>query len=106
MKAPRKRRRREEWERLLAELRASGQTAAEFASARGIAPSTLHTWQRRAAAASTPPGGGRGLFSEVRVVEPRVAERRVEVVARSGRIVRFHFDPQLLRDVLKVVESC
>ena len=107
MTAPRKRRKRDEWERLLAELRSSGQGPVEFARAKGIALSTLHTWMRRTAEPRTKSRGGeRGLFAEVRVVGPRVAGRPVEVVVSSRCSVRMDFDPNLLREVLKVVASC
>lgn len=91
----------------MAELRSSGQKPVEFARAKGIALSTLHTWMRRTEEPKAKPrGSDRGLFAEVRVVTPRVAGRRVEIVVSSGCSVRMDFDPHLLREVLKVVASC
>lgn len=95
----------ETWAQRVAEWRASGQTAGEFAAGRGFAASTLRWWSSRlrrqtpglvrvVAASDSPRGAGsRGAGS----IELEVGEVRVHV--RAG------FDRALLAEVLEVLRE-
>ena len=93
------------WQRLLAEQRASGETMTGFAKARGIALGSLYHWKKRLEGNKN---SKTSAFSEVVVVPSATSVARVEVIARGGRAIRIEgqFDASLLREVLRVVESC
>lgn len=104
-----KHRSRDEWARLVARWRASGESGRRFADRHGLSTTSLYTWGRRLAVeghdAEAEPS-----FTEVRVVgaEPSVQDGRLEVVTRSGRAVRVlgEVDVDQLRAVLEAVEGC
>src|SRR5690606_36547850 len=97
---------------LLEEWRASGQTAREFAKARGLGADNLYRWsweQRRSPTGSSEHSG----FMEVRLAHAdpegaRVVSGGVEVVLGNGRTIRIlgEVDPQRLRALVEVLESC
>jgi hypothetical protein len=83
-----------------------------YARERGVSMTSLSYWARKlegkAPGARVAPKP-KTVFSEV-VVVPRVraSAARIEVVTRAGAAVRLEgaFDAALLREVLRVVESC
>jgi hypothetical protein len=104
-----------EWSKVIAQWRASGETSKIFAARHGLNPGTLLWWSAR-----LPKEGARSKRAKPRVREPAFAEvrvrsgavevsaGRVEVVTRSGRVVRIEgaVDPRTLRAVIEAVESC
>jgi transposase-like protein len=98
---------------LISELKASGAPAVRFAREHGIALASLYYWQKKlksqASSSSALSSDRRGTFAEV-VVLPRASSSvsRIEVVTQRGRTIRIEgaVDVALLRDVLRVVESC
>lgn len=112
MTRKRTRRTAAEWSRLLSEQRASGQSLTAFAHARGISLASLAYWRKKSEeqnGVSVLAAKTKTMFSEV-VVVPRVrsAPSRIEVVTRRGSAIRLEgtFDASLLREVLRVAESC
>jgi transposase-like protein len=112
MTKKRVRRTRDEWSSLVSAVEASGQSMSAYSRAHGVPLAGLSYWRKKlqgkgAGAHSTPKG--RTVFSEV-VVVPRVATKpsRIEVITRGGVAVRIEgaFDASVLREVLRVVESC
>ncbi len=100
---------RDEWARLVARWRASGESGARFAERHGLSASTLYDWGRRL----EPEDDGAEVepsFAEVRVVDhsPSAQSGGLEIVTRSGRVVRVtgEVDADQLRTVLEVVEGC
>jgi transposase-like protein len=112
MTRKRARRARDEWSALVAELAASGRSMSAYARERGVSLASLSYWKKKLGAkkadVSVAPKS-KAVFSEV-VVLPRVRATppRIEVVTRRGAAVRLEgaFDASLLREVLRVVESC
>jgi len=110
--------RREHWRRVLAREEQSGLTRAAFCRREGINENALTWWRRqlkrrsqsRVAARETgqPKNVRRAAFVPVRVIEasPRNGTSAVEIVTRSGHVVRVQpdFDPSTLRKVLAVLE--
>jgi len=104
-----------EWSKVIAQWRASGETSKVFAARHGLNAGTLLWWSAR-----LPKEGAGGKRTKPRVREPGFAEvrvrrgptesarGRVEVVTRSGRVVRVEgaVDARALRAVIEVVESC
>ena len=90
----------ETWAQRVAEWRASGQTAHEFASGRGFAGSTLRWWSSRL---------GRQTPGFVRVVAASDAPRgagSIELEVGKVRVhVRAGFDRALLAEVLEVLRE-
>jgi len=100
----------------MAELAASGQSVAQFASAKGLTESSVYHWKNRLAGAvesqrsvlTKRESTQKRVFSEVVVVPRGASSARIEVVTRNGRSVRVEgvIDAAMLREVLRVVESC
>ena len=96
----------------MTEMTASGRSMSAYARERGISLTSLSYWKKKLegkkAGVSVAPKS-KAVFSEV-VVMPRVhtTPPRIEVVTRRGAAVRLEgaFDAALLREVLRVVESC
>lgn len=90
----------ESWAHRIAEWRASGQTAAEFAAGRGFAASTLRWWSSRL---------GRQTPGLVRVLAANDAPRgagSIELEVGEVRVhVRAGFDRALLAEVLEVLRE-
>lgn len=90
----------ETWAQRVAEWRASGQTADEFAAGRGFAGSTLRWWSSRL---------GRQTPSFVRVVAASDGPRgagSIELEVGKVRVhVRAGFDRALLAEVLEVLRE-
>jgi len=108
----RARRARDEWSALVAEMAASGRSMSAYARDRGISLASLSYWKKKLGSKKSDVSVApktKALFSEV-VVMPRVRTTppRIEVVTRRGAAVRLDgaFDASLLREVLRVVESC
>lgn len=102
----------EEWRRLISEQQSSGLSVSRFARERGLSVASLTYWRAKLRGETSPaclPRPAKGVFAEV-VVVPRGTSSvsRVEVVTRNGRSVRVEgsVDANLLREVLRVVESC
>lgn len=109
-KQRRTRRTRAEWIALMSEMKASGQSMSAFAREHGVSMGSLAYWKRRLEATSLVAAPkAKAVFSEVVVVpRARATAARIEVVTRRGASIRLEggFDAGLLRDVLRVVESC
>ena len=112
MTRKRARRSRDEWSALVSDVEASGQSMSAYSRAHGVSLASLFYWKKKleskSAIARAEPKG-KAVFSEV-VVVPRASGRptRIEVVTRGGAAIRIDgaFDASLLREVLRVVESC
>ncbi len=118
--APRAKRTKEDRERLLAELEASGQSVREFARERGLPTSSVYQWVRAKKGPKAKPKSKRRkpkttqpAFTEVQVVAPSVpstsSEPAITVTLRCGHAVTFEShrpDLAWLRNVIKVVGSC
>lgn len=117
----RKRRSSAEWSSLVGQWGASGQSAQGFAARHGLSVATLYWWRTRlrgetshgrsgVTSVDTARGGLPSAlgFTQVRVAEREVSEGRLEVVARSGHVVRVHGEVSAaaLRAVLSAVERC
>jgi transposase-like protein len=112
MTKKRARRTREEWSALVSDMSASGRSMNAFARERGVSLASLAYWKkkldRREAGVSVAPRA-KPVFSEVVVVpRERSTPPRIEVVTRRGAAIRLDgaFDAVLLREVLRVAESC
>lgn len=111
--------REEHWRRVLARQEQSGLTRAAFCRRDGIQEGALSWWARELSKRSKPrcpvrkapqpKHTQRSAFVPVRVIQavPRNGTSAVEVVTRSGHIVRLHpdFDPGTLRKVLAALEG-
>jgi transposase-like protein len=112
MTKKRARRARDEWSSLVTEMTASGRSMSAYAREHGVSLASLSYWKKklgdRKAGVSVAPKSST-VFSEV-IVMPRVRATppRIEVVTRRGAAIRLEgaFDAALLREVLRVVESC
>lgn len=101
-----------EWTALVSELNAGGQSMTTYARTRGVPLASLSYWRNklagRAPGVSVEPRS-KTMFSEVVVVpRARATPPRIEVVTRRGAAIRIEgaFDASLLREVLRVAESC
>lgn len=112
-----------EWAELVAEWRASGQTAREFAAAHGVADSALRYWSGRLGSGKRPggtarpraggarPGAPSSSSSFARVVRPgeappAKAEGRITlVVGRVSIVVEPGFDGAHLREVVRALSE-
>jgi hypothetical protein len=101
-----------EWRVLVSEQSVSGQSLTAFARARNVSLTSLAYWRKKLGSkvsSVTVEPKAKTMFSEV-VVVPRVRATapRIEVVTRHGSAIRIEgaFDASLLRDVLRVAESC
>ena len=94
----------ERWQR-------SGQPAREFAAQAGLNTSLLYLWRRqqKAALKREPKVRERKpAFSELRLSTMKPPAGHLEVVSRSGRVVRVHgdVDVRAFERILKAVEGC
>lgn len=98
--------------RVLQRWECSGLSLTEFARREGLVPSTL-AWWRHVFRKADQAGGGSGdavaSFAEVRLTAApqRIAPMGIEVVLRSGHLVRVPagFDPAVLREVVAVLDG-
>ena len=108
-----------EWAGLLEQWSRSGESAERFSARIGVKPSTLSRWQKHSqtskdktaivGAVREKLAPERSLFTRVQVVRRPGAERgMVEVVTRSGCVVRVHgpVDEETLSVVLGALGSC
>lgn len=108
-----------EWSGLVEQWSTSGESAERFSSRLGISVETLKRWQKRtrgkassaalAGSASRQVDVPRSLFTPVQVVRRDRAEGgHVEVVTRSGCVVRVHgaVDEETLASVFAAVGGC
>ncbi len=109
-----------EWSGLVEQWSQSGESAERFSSRLGIGAETLKRWQKQtrgksfsaalAGSASRQVDVPRSLFTPVQVVRKAGVESGglVEVVTRSGCVVRVHgaVDEQTLVSVLAAVGVC
>jgi hypothetical protein len=108
-----------QWAELLEQWTRSGESAERFSARIGVTPATLTRWKKhtqtsRDKTAVVGPvqakvGSDRSLFTPVQVVRPPRAERSmVEIVTRSGCVVRVHgpVDEDTLSVVLGALSSC
>jgi hypothetical protein len=78
----------------------------------GVSLASLAYWRKKLASRNCLARSGtkgKAVFSEVVVVPRASAQRsRIEVVTRGGAAIRIEgaFDASVLREVLRVVESC
>ena len=114
-----KRYRSSEWSGLLDQWSRSGESAERFSARLGISVATLARWRKKVKSAKpTSPIGGetpkavdaaRSLFTPVQIVRPARAEGGlVEVVTRSGCVVRVHgaVDEETLALVFAAAGRC
>lgn len=100
---------RQEWERRIAEYRASGQSAKEWCATHNVTPRQLWYWLKKCRTGAEPRSSGspvRWLPVEVSQA-PRPGQEN-ELLIRVGPAsveVRPGFDPVLLSEVLKVLMS-
>lgn len=113
----RKRYRSSEWSGLLEQWSRSGESAERFSARLGISVATLTRWRKQVRAGkSSPPivsaakaEVARSVFTPVQVVRTARAESGlVEVVTRSGCVVRVHgaVDEETLASVFAAVSGC
>jgi hypothetical protein len=102
-----------EWSGLVSEHGASGQSLTVFPRARGVSLASLSYWKTKlagkASGARVVEAKAKAMFSEVVIVpRTRATPPRIEVVTRRGSAIRIEgsFDASLLREVLRVAESC
>jgi len=103
---------RNQWKRRVAEWRASGLSASEFAAGRGFARSTLTWWAWRLGSVASVPEGrpaaaGAGLVRVLVRDEEAVAPETPVVVEVGGVRVRVArgFDRGVLRDVVSLLSE-
>jgi hypothetical protein len=116
MTTRRQRRTKAEWSALIERWRQSGLTAEVFADERGLSRTSLYVWSKRLVTDAE--RGGLGLaqavakpssaFAEIRLTSAAQPSGRIEVVARSGRVVRVEGEVSVdaLRSVLTAGEQC
>ncbi len=120
----RKRRSAAEWSEIVSAWRASGLALGTYAARHGLNAGTLGWWRTQVSKGRVTPASKRqvktsslarrsarpskAVFAEVKVTPVRPATGRIEVVARSGHVVRIEgvVDPSALRSVLEAVEQC
>jgi hypothetical protein len=103
----RRRRKREEWPKLLARWEASGESAAEFAARVGVNAMTVCRWRRELrGAAEQASSAALAKIVEVRPARLR-ADDRFEVRLAGGRCVGVppSFDDAALARLLRVLEA-
>lgn len=106
-------RRGREMQRVLGQCERSGLTMAEFARQRGMSPHTLAWWRHRLRATAKVKGAREAedpppRFTEVAFDAPSRAPGVVEVVLRSGRVLRIPLagaDVEALRVLVRVLEE-
>ena len=94
----------------LADLERSGVGLRAFAAGAGLDPQRLIRWQRQLAAAKAPAFeevGHRGVALVVRAAPPERDAAPLELVLRSGRVVRVpaSFDANALRRLMEIAEE-
>lgn len=108
-----------QWAGLLEQWSRSGESAERFSARIGVRPSTLSRWQKHTQASKDKGAAigpvreklepDRSLFTPVQVVRtPRAERGMVEIVTRSGCVVRVHgpVDEDTLSVVLGALGSC
>jgi transposase len=108
-----------EWAGLLEQWSRSGESAERFAARIGVTPATLSRWKRHTQASKDKAAvvgpvrekvePNRSLFTPVQVVRrPRAPDGVVEIVTRTGCVVRVHgpVDEDTLSVVLGALGSC
>lgn len=101
-----------QWEAIVNEWRESGRTAEAVAARHGVSRTSLYGWAARLRAAETASPTRAPSFVGVSIVGPRPAatttESRVELVTRSGRVIRVFgdVDTHALVRVLEAAEAC
>lgn len=98
---------RDTWKKHVAAWSASGLTARLFAARIGVNPNTLAHWKWRLAAESTTSSASFVELSAAVVSVAGGADDRIEVVCRSGLVVRVprDFDGAALARVLDTLEG-
>ena len=102
-----------EMQRVLGQCERSGLTMAEFARRRGISPHTLAWWRHRLRVTATvrserAAGDRPARFTEVAFDRPSRVPGVVEVVLRSGRVLRVPLagaDAEALRVLVRLLEE-
>lgn len=103
----RRRRRRDEIEKLVAKFRRSGQTREEFAEAVGVHVNTLYKWVREVPAEKKAVQDPQvAVPVRVQDVAPRITGA-IEIDLRNGRTVRVtgKIDKDALREIVEALES-
>jgi transposase-like protein len=77
-----------EWQQILSRFTESGRSRAAFCRAEGIAPATLHLWQRKLGAKKAAQKAARDFVEVTRVAEPGLGGWQVEIELPDGRIAR------------------
>ena len=98
---------REEWIELIARFESSGQNGPEFCRSEGIAETTLYKWRMKLRRTPEVP---------LELVEAKFAQRPVaqdlqvhyEIRVKSGRaiIISQSFNPNVLSELIRVIERC
>lgn len=107
---PKKRDASARWRKLLEDQGASGLPISAFCRERGIAPASLFAWRRRLS-------GGEPVFKPVKIAAAPTPARRggdddggegaieLRLTGERRLMVRRGFDPQLLMEVIRALES-
>jgi len=99
----------QEWERRIAEYRASGQSAKEWCAAHNVTPRQLWYWLKKCRTGDEPrPAGSPVKWLPVEVSQAPCLGQENELLIRVGPAsieVRPGFDPALLGEVIKVLMS-
>jgi transposase-like protein len=90
----------EQREKLVAEVRATGQRASEVAKRMGITPSTAYLWLKAASPAVSVP-----VFARVVPAQLTPSSRMVLEVGGAKLHVESDFDPGLLRQVVAALST-
>lgn len=101
--AQRRRESREFWAKQVAAWQASGLAGGRFAERHGLNQSTLYRWAKVLGEKGRPP-----RFTQVVVKSEPARDSAVEVVLRTGRLVRVRgpVDAAQLQAVVAALESC
>jgi transposase len=97
---------RRRWAERLERFRRSGQTIAQFCAAEGVSPPSFYVWRRVLADNAPSPEPARPTLVPIRLT-PSPAGSPIEVVLRSGTVLRFPVDtrPEVIAALVHALEA-